>query len=67
MYAVPTVMQSLLLVHPDHLCFERTTYDNRNGLGGLFMFVIIGLAGPLMSLDQIFRDQYFDTIISSTY
>ena len=30
--------QNLLFVHPDHLCFDRTTYDNINGPGGPFMF-----------------------------
>ena len=48
--------QNLLFVHPDHLCFDRTTYDNINGPGGPFMFDIIGPAGPLMYPDQIFRD-----------
>ena len=47
--------QNLLFVHPDHLCFDRTTYDNINGPGGPFMFDIIGPAGPLMYPDQIFR------------
>ena len=47
--------QNLLFVHPDHLCFYRTTYDNINGPGGPFMFDIIGPAGPLMYPDQIFR------------
>ena len=46
-----------LFAHPDHLCFDRTTYDNINGLGGPFMFDIIGPAGPLMYPDQIFRDR----------
>ena len=38
--------QNLLFVHPDHLCFDRTTYDNINGP-----------AGPLMYPDQIFCDR----------
>ena len=47
----------LLFVHPDHLCFDRTTYDNINGPGGPLVFDIIGPAGPLMYPDQIFRDR----------
>ena len=46
-----------LFAHPDHLCFDRTAYDNINGPGGPFMFDIIGPAGPLMYPDQIFRDR----------
>ena len=56
MLAVIYCEQNILFVHPDHLCFDRTTYDNINGPGGPFMFDIIGPAGPLMYLDQIFRD-----------
>ena len=56
MLAVTYCEQNLLFVHPDHLCFDRTTYDNINGLGEPFMFDIIGPAGPLMYPDQIFRD-----------
>ena len=37
----------------DHLCFRQTTYDNINGPGGIIYVVILGLAGPLMYLDQI--------------
>ena len=44
-----------LFVDPDHLCFDRTTYDNINGPGGPFMLDIIGPAGPLMYPDQISR------------
>ena len=55
MLAVIYCEQNLLFVHPDHLCFDRTTYDNINGPGGAFMFDIIGPAGPLMYPDQIFR------------
>ena len=55
MLAVIYCEQNLLFVHPDHLCFDRTTYDNINGPGGPFMFDIIGPAGPLMYPDQIFR------------
>ena len=51
--------QNLLFVHPDHLCFDRTTYDNINGPGGPFMFDIIDPAGPLMYPDQIFRYSSF--------
>ena len=47
MLAVIYCEQNLLFVHPDHLCFDRTTYDN-----------IIGPAGPLMYPDQIFRDRF---------
>ena len=50
--------QNLLFVHPDHLCFDRTTYDNINGPGGPFMSDIIGPAGPLMYPDQIFCDRF---------
>ena len=56
MLAVIYCEQNLLFVHPDHLCFDQTTYDNTNGLGGPFMFDIIGPAGPLMYPDQIFCD-----------
>ena len=56
--------QNLLFVHPDHLCFDRTTYDNINGPGGPFMFDIIGPAGPLMYPDQIFR---YSTTITLHY
>ena len=48
--------QNLSFAHSDHLCFDRTTYDNINGLGGPFMFDIIGSAGPLMYPNQISRD-----------
>ena len=58
MLAVIYCEQNLLFVHPDHLCFDRTTYDNINGPGGPFMFNIIGPARPLMYPDQIFRDNY---------
>ena len=37
-----------LFAHPDHLCFDRTIYDN-----------IIGPAGPLMYPDQIFHDRSY--------
>ena len=60
MLAVIYCEQNLLFVHPDHLCFDRTTYDNINGPGGPFMFDIIGPAGPLMYPDQIFRYSIFD-------
>ena len=53
MHAVTYCEQNLSFAHLDHLCFDRTTYDNINGLGGLFMFDIIGPAGPLMYPDQI--------------
>ena len=59
--------QNLSFVHPDHLCFDRTTCDNINGPGGPFMFDIIGPAGPLMHPDQIFRDnpnKAFNTALS---
>ena len=56
MLAVIYCEQNLLFVHPDHLCFDRTTYDNINGPGGPFMFDIIDPAGPFMYPDQIFRD-----------
>ena len=56
MLAVIYCEQNLLFVHPDHLCFDRTTYDNINGPGGTFMFDIVGPAGPLMYPDQIFCD-----------
>ena len=56
MLAVTYCEQNLLFVHLDHLCFDRTTYDNINGPGGPFMFNIIGPAGPLMYPYQIFRD-----------
>ena len=46
-----------LFAYPDHLCFDRTIYDNINGSGGPFMFDIIGPAGPLVYPDQIFRDR----------
>ena len=49
--------QNLLFVHTDHLCFDRTTYDNINGPAGLIMSNINGPAGPLMYPDQIFRDR----------
>ena len=53
----PLPWQNLSFAHPaDHLCFDRTTYDNINGPGGPFMLDIVGLAGPLMYLDQISRD-----------
>ena len=55
--AVSYCEQNLLFVHPDHLCFDRTTYDNINRPGGPLMFDIIGPAGPLMYPDQIFRDR----------
>ena len=42
-----------LFVDTDHLCFDRTTYDNINGPGGSFMLNIIDPAGPLMYPDQI--------------
>ena len=51
--------QNLLFVHPDHLCFDRTTYDNINGPAGPIMSNINGPAGPLMYPDQIFRDSSF--------
>ena len=54
---VKDLWQNLLFAHPDHLCFDRTTYDNINGSGGPFMFNIIGPAGPLMYPDQIFCDR----------
>ena len=49
--------QNLSFAHPDHLCFDRTTYDNINGPGGPFMLDIVGPAGPLMYPDQISRDR----------
>ena len=36
--------------------FDQTTYDSINGPRGPFIFHIIGPTGPLMYLDQIFRD-----------
>ena len=45
MHALTYCGQNLSFVHPDHLCFDQTTCDN-----------IIGPAGPLAYLDQIFRD-----------
>ena len=51
MLAVIYCEQNLLFVHPDHLCFDRTTYDNINGLGKPLMFNMIGPAGPLMYAD----------------
>lgn len=52
------MMQNLLFVHPDHLCFERTTYDNKDGI----MFVTVDPVRPFMYLDQIIThfmtDQY---------
>ena len=62
MLAVIYCEQNLLFVHPDHLCFDRTTYDNINGPGGPFMFDIIGPAGPLMYPDQIFRYRSFSDV-----
>ena len=56
MHAITYCEQNLSFAHPDHLCFDRTTYDNINGPGGPFMFDIIGPAGPLMYTDQISRD-----------
>ena len=56
MVAVVYCEQNLLFVHPDHLCFGRTTYDNINGPAGPIMSNINGPAGPLMYPDQIFRD-----------
>ena len=50
--------QNLSFAHPDHLCFDRTTYDNINGPGGPFTLDIIGPAGPLMYPDQISRDSH---------
>ena len=64
MHAVTYCKQNLLFVHPDHLCFDRTTYDNINGPGGPVMFDIIGPAGPLMYPDQIFRDRTTKTMYS---
>ena len=46
-----------MFVHLDHLCFDQITYDDINGPGGPSMFDIIGLARPLMYLDQIFCDR----------
>ena len=63
MLAVIYCEQNLLFVHPDHLCFDRTTYDNINGPGGPFMFDIIGPAGPLMYPDQIFRYSTYSVYI----
>ena len=57
MVAVVYCEQNLLFVHPDHLCFGRTTYDNINGPAGPIMSNINGPAGPLMYPDQIFRDR----------
>ena len=50
MHAVTYRRQNLSFVHPDHLCLDRTTYDNikNDGPGGPFMFDIIGPAGLLM-------------------
>ena len=55
-YCITYCEQNLSFSHPDHLCFDWTTYDNINGPGGPFMFDIIGPAGPLMYPDQISRD-----------
>ena len=57
--------QNLSFAHPDHLCFDRTTYDNINGPGGPFMLDIVGPAGPLMYPDQISRDRLQDTLLST--
>ena len=57
MLAVIYREQNLLFAHPDHLCFDQTTYDNINGLARPIMSNINGPAGPLMYLDQIFRDR----------
>ena len=48
--------QNLSFAYPDHLCFDRTMYDNINGLGGPFMLDIVGPARPLMYPDQISHD-----------
>ena len=60
MHAITYCEQNLSFAYPDHLCFDRTTYDNINGPGGPFMFDIIGLAGPLMYPDQISHDSPSD-------
>ena len=39
----PTVSRIYRLPTRTILCFDRTTYDNINSLGGPFMFDIIGL------------------------
>ena len=54
MHAITYCEQNLSFAHPDHLCFDRTTYDNINGPS---MFDIIGPAGPLMYPDQISRER----------
>ena len=56
MHAITYRDQNLSFAHPDHLCFDRTTYDNINGPGGPFMLDIVGPAGSLMYPDQISRD-----------
>jgi len=56
--------QNLSFAHPDHLCFDQTTYDNINGRGGLFMLDIVAQAGPLMYPDQISRDRPFAIVCS---
>ena len=55
MHAVSYRGQNLSFSHLDHLCFDQTTCncDKINGLGGPFIFGIIGLARPLMYPDQI--------------
>ena len=58
MLAVIYYEQNLLFVHPDHLCFDRTTYDNINGPAGPIMSNMNGPAGPLMYPDQIFCGRY---------
>ena len=49
------ILLLVLICDPDHLCFRRTIYDNINGPAGTIYVVIVGLAGPLMYPDQIFR------------
>ena len=57
MHVITYCEQNLLFAHPDHLCFDRTTYDSINGRGDhLAMFNIIGPVGPLMYSDQISHD-----------
>ena len=53
----PTVGRISLFVHPDHLCFDQTAYDNINGQGGTFMFDIIGPARPLTYTQTYFMTE----------
>ena len=62
MLAVIYCEQNLLFVHPDHLCFDRTTYDKINGPGGPFMFDIIVRPDHLCT-----RTKYFVTAIGTIF